>query len=180
MRWLSFLLLGLCLLTLQSTVAVRIELLGARPDWLLVLVVFYAMHARMPDAAVGAWAIGAAADLMTVERPGLIAMSYLLAAVLVASTREFFFRYHSVTQFGVTLAACIIVRVGWCIYRWVLYEATRAVPLDLAVDVILASVYTAMWAPLLHKSLLAILPVLGIHRPRYTFAGLDRMRDVRV
>jgi len=58
MRWLSFLLLGVVLLTLQSAVAPRIELLGARPDWLLVVVVFFAMHAPPRDAVIGAWIIG--------------------------------------------------------------------------------------------------------------------------
>ena len=168
------------LLTLQSTIAVRVEFFGARPDWLLVLVVFFAMHARMPDAAVGAWFIGAGADLMTVERPGLMAMTYLLAAVLVASAREYFFRYRSVTQFGVTLAVCLLVRTGWCVYRGLLYDAGGSIVLDVAVDVVLASLYTALWAPPLHKGLLAIAPYLGIHRPRYPYAGLERMRDVRV
>ena len=180
MRWLTFIMGGLAMLTLQSAVAVRVELFGARPDWLLVLVVFYAMHARAPEAAVGSWMIGVCADLMTVERVGLMAASYLAAALLVISIREYFFRFRSITQFGLTLVTCLLVRTSWCVYRWLLYEPGHTIPVDFAIDVVLASLYTAGWAPPLHKVMLAISPKLGIHRPRYTYAGLDRMRDVRV
>ena len=180
MRWLTFLVGGLVVLTLQSAVAPRVELLGARPDWLLVVVVFFAMHARMPDAAVGAWIIGAGADLMTLERPGLMATSYLLAALLVFPIREYFFRYRSATQFVVTFIVCVLVRGGWCLYYRMLYEPIAPILIDLTSGCLLTSIYTAVWAPPLHKILLPMSRLLGITRPRYTFAGLERMRELRV
>jgi hypothetical protein len=134
----------------------------------------------MPDAAVAAWLLGAGADLMTIERPGLLAGSYLLAAVAVASLREYFFRLRGVTQFGMTLATGLVVQLGWCSYRWVMYDAGRPVIADIAIDIFLAPIYTALWAPPVHAGLLAVSPLLGINRPQYTYAGLSRMRDAGV
>ena len=65
MRWVVFLVLAVPILTAQSALSQRMELFGARPDWLLVLVVFVALHARRHDAVLGAWVLGMAADLMT-------------------------------------------------------------------------------------------------------------------
>ena len=85
MRWLTFGILGVVFIVMQSTLAPRMEILGARPDFLLVLVVFFGMHGKLPDVAVGAWLLGFVADLMSIERLGLMAFSYMLTALLVAS-----------------------------------------------------------------------------------------------
>ena len=52
MRWLTLVILGSLIVVVQTSVVPRFEVWGARPDLLLVLVVFVAMHARKPDAAV--------------------------------------------------------------------------------------------------------------------------------
>lgn len=180
MRWLTFFLCGGLALTLQSAVAPRLQLCGIRADGLLVFVVFFAMHARLPDAVVGAWIIGACADLMTIERAGLISMSYVLTAVWVASVRDHLFRYRVITQFVVTLMAALLVQVGWFVYRRLLYHPPDPFLTDLAVHALLASAYTAAWAPPVHKVLLAMPGTLGLARPRYTYAGMHHPDDRRV
>ena len=180
MRWVTFMLCAACALVLQSTIAPRLEILGCRPDWLLIVVVFFAMHARRWDAAVGAWIIGACADLMTIERPGLIALTYLLAAVVVASIREYFFRYRALTQAVVTGVASLFVHTVWAVYRHVLYEPREPFLIDFVSAVVLASAYTAVWALAFHKIMLRMLGVFGISRPRYMYAGLHRLDGARV
>ena len=49
MRWLGFAICAVMGLTLQTTVAWRFEIGGARPDWMLVLVVFFALHTRSEE-----------------------------------------------------------------------------------------------------------------------------------
>ena len=60
MRWLTFITLVVLVVSLQSTVAGRLTCLGAAPDWVLVLVVFYALHARAAQAMAAGWLAGAA------------------------------------------------------------------------------------------------------------------------
>ncbi len=180
MRWVTFMLCAACALVLQSTIAPRVELFGCRPDWLLIVVVFFAMHARPSDAAIGAWIIGAGADLMTVERTGLIALSYLLAALGVASIREYFFRYRVLTQAVVTAVTCLVIHTGWLVYRHVLYDLNDAIVTDFAVSAVLASAYTAAWTPVFHGAMLGMSGVFGINRPRYTYAGLHQLDKARV
>lgn len=170
MRWLTFILLAAAALTLQSAIAPRVAPFGIRPDWLLVVVVFFALHGRAPDAVAGAWVLGMCADLMTVERAGLIALTYTLIAILVCSTREYLFRRRAGTQFFVTLAACVMVRLAWTIYYRVLYDPADSLLATLATDVAMGSLYTAVWAPPLHRGLLHISRTLGLPRPRYTYA----------
>ena len=78
------------------------------------------------------------------------------------------------------LAAGLLIRGGWCIYRRLLYEFAQPIFVDFMIDGLLASVYTAMWAPWLHKAFLSMSGFWGISRPRYTYAGLERMKEVRV
>ncbi len=171
MRWLVFLIIIVFLLTAQSALAHRVALMEARPDWLLVVVIFVALHARRHDAILGAWLVGMCADLMTLERCGLIAMSYVLVAVAVISVRDFLFRDRGLTQFFVTLAACLAVQLVWLVYRRTMYDLTSSLPSDLAIGVVVKSVYTALWAPLLHAVLLRMRKTLGITAPRFGYAG---------
>ncbi len=180
MRWIPFLLLAVVVLTLQTAVAPRLELFGARPDWLLVVVVFFALHAPPRDAAIAAWIAGGCADLMTIERLGLLALSYLLVAVAVTSVREVLFRSQGVTRFLVTLAAGLLLRLAWTVYRGVLYGPPDSLLADLAIGVVMASVYTAAWAPPVHMLLSRMSRAFGLRRPRYSYAGLHRLGNARV
>lgn len=180
LRWLAFGILGLVFLVLQSVLAPRLGFLGGRPDFLAVLVVFFAMHGRLPDVAVGAWTLGLVADLMSIERLGLMAISYLLIAMLVASVREYFFRFRGLTQFTVTLIACVLVHTGWLIYRQTLYAPPFSIAVDLGGGVVLGAVYSAVVAPLVHKMLLPVSQTLGLDRPRYSYAGLERLTQHHV
>ena len=175
MRWMSFILFAGLLLTLQSALASRMEVFGCRPDWLLVVAVFLGMHARGADAALAAWLLGAGADLMTIERFGLLAMSYALVAIGVACVKDFLFRHFARTQVIITFVACLLVSVCWLVYRYTLYDYSDSFLKEFTVRTIPTAVYTALWAPIVHKLLLPMSSVFGIQRPRYLHAGLHRL-----
>lgn len=175
MRWFPFLLLMLALLTAQSALAPRLAVVGARPDWLLVVVVFLGLFASRKQAVIGGWFIGAGADLLTIERFGLLATSFALAALLVASGREFLFRHRWVTQLCVTLATCLLVHAVWLIYYRTIYAPAGSLLGAFGREVVATSLYTAAWAPLMHRALLGIARPLGLTLPRYTYAGLTRL-----
>ena len=170
MRWIVFLLVAVPILTAQSSLSQRAELFGARPDWLLILVVFIALHARRVDAVLAAWVIGLSADLMTIERCGLIAMTYVLVTIAIVAIREYLFRDRTITQLVATFAAGAAVHSGWLVYRRVMYRPITPAFDDFVVEVLFVSVYTALWAPLIHGCLLRIRRPLGLTAPRFGYA----------
>lgn len=180
MRWLTYLLLVISMLTLQSTVAPSLALLGGRPDWLLVVVVFFALHAAPRDAVYGAALIGLGGDLMSVERLGLLTLSYALTAMLIVSLRDYLFRNESVTRLLVTLAVGLLVRTVWMGYRRFLYDPAESLLSEWAIGVVWSAAYTALWAPPMHGVLGHMSRLFGLTKPRYSFAGLHRLRDARV
>jgi len=153
-------------------VAPRVELYSARPDLLLIVVVFLSLYAPSNTAIAAGWVLGACADLMTIERFGLIAFSYGLTAMIVTSLREYLFRYRVVTQVAVTLTACLLVRTGWTMYCHMLYEPSGPLLRDWLISGLVASAYTAALAPFAFRVLLRMGRPLGIARPRYTYANV--------
>ena len=171
MRWLTFFVLAILAVSLQSTVANRLAWHGLRPDWVLVLVVFYALHARTDHAMLAGWVSGAIADLMTLERFGLVSLCYGVAAVLVCRVRDLLFTRHPLTHFTVTLGAALGVQVLWTVYRLVTGLPTGSLP-----GLIGSSVYTALWAPPLHWMLLKTPRLVGVGPGRRWPARLSAAR----
>ena len=151
MRWLTFILSATGVMVVQLTIAPRLELAGVRPDWLLVFIIFIALHAKIPDAIAAGWLIGLGADLLTIERFGLLSLSYGLTALLVVAVRDNLFSFSALTQTLVTFLAGCVIRTAWMLYQGVLYDAPGFLPADLGGGVLLAALYTAAWAPLVHR-----------------------------
>jgi len=168
MRRLAFAILTVLVLTMQAVAAPRLELFSARPDFLLLVVVFLGLYAPSRDAIAAGWVLGLCADLMTIERFGVIALSYGLTAMTVTSFREYLFRYRVLTQTVVTLSACLLVRTAWTMYYRLLYEARGPWLTDWLTGTVIASAYTAALAPFVFRLLLGMSRPLGIHRPRGT------------
>jgi rod shape-determining protein MreD len=180
MRWLSLLVLAIVVLTYQSALAPRLEIVGARPDLILLVSVFFAMHAPWRDAILAAWVLGAAADLMTVERFGLLSVVYALAAMIVASARDYLFRYNAFSQFVVTAFAGVVTGVLLLSYRRILYSPGVSLWADAAISVVLGPLYTAVFAPPVQGAMLMTLGWFGVAPPRYTFSGLHKLESGRV
>ncbi len=180
MRWTTFGIIVVMLLTLQTTIAPLVQVFGARPDWLFVGVVYFAMYARPRDAVIAAWIIGFCADLMTIERMGLISFSYAISALGIISIRQYIFRYRALTQFTMTFCTCLLVQTVWLVYRRLMLPNAKSIVVDWSVGVLVVSLYTGLWAPLLHKLLLKLSKPLGISRPRYSHAGLHALETADV
>ncbi len=172
MRWATYVVVAAVLLTMQSALAPVVEIRGVRPDWLIVAAVFLGLFVKPIHAVTAAWVLGLCADLLTVERPGLIAFSYMLVAATVSSMREYVFRYWALTQFTLTLVLALCVQSVWMVYRRTAYTPMRPLWSDWFVGAVMTSLYTAAWAPILHRALLMLSGPLGIARPRYSHAGL--------
>lgn len=166
MNWFAFILFAGFLLTVQSAVAPHLSIAGARPDFLLVAAVYLGLFGRPREAMAGAWLIGVGGDLLTAERFGLLALSYLLITLPVSAIRLHVFRENGLTQVVVTLAAFWMIGLCWLIYRHVLYDPAETVVAGLAVSVALSGIYTAMMAPPLLWLFRRLAPALGMPRRR--------------
>jgi rod shape-determining protein MreD len=180
MRWLTFSLLVIIVLTFQSAVGPRLALLGSRPDWLLVVVVFLALYAPAQDAVLGAGLIGLGGDLLSIERLGLLVLSYVLAAMVIVGVREHVFKSAHTTRFILTLVVGLALRLGWTAYYRALYDSSVSVGLELLNQVVVGAVYTACWAIPLHFLLVRCSQLFGFARPRYSYAGVYRGEGGRV
>lgn len=175
-RWLPLAALLVAAITLQATMAPRLQIGLIRPDLLLVIVVFLALHAAAGDAVLGAWILGMCADLMTLERLGLMSCSYALAALLIVAVRQYVFRYWAVTQFFVTLAVCAIVQTVWCLYRWMAYVEPYGMPGGALGEITAVAVYTALLSPFIQQPLQRLGRLFGFARPKYRYLGAPAVR----
>jgi rod shape-determining protein MreD len=176
MRWLTYILTAGAVLVAQVAFAPRFELLGLRPDWLLVFVVFVSLRANRYDAVAGAWILGCCADLFTIEQFGLMSLSYGLAALLVTLGRDALFARSLFTQTTVTFVVGLLLRIGWLIYRSMAYGLVESIFAHLVADVLLPSFYTALWVVLLFRPIAATARWLGLASSRRRSSSPRRTR----
>jgi len=164
MRWIVFILLLCLILTVQSAVIPRLSLWGARADLLLATTVFLGLFARPRESIVAAWLLGVGADLLTIERFGLMSLTYVVIALSVSSIRLYVFRESRLTQLVVTLIAALLVNLFGLLYRHVVYDPGESVVRGLGGSVILASLYTTAMSMPLYAVLRRLGPALGLPR----------------
>jgi len=174
MQWLAFIIIAVLGVLLQTTVSPRVAVFGVRPDWVLVLVVFFALHVRGREAIAAAWMLGLLADFQSIERFGLLSLVYALAAGSVYLIRDYLFRRHPLTHLVLTFVAGVAVQLLVLGYYAFLVNEGRVAGADLWLAV-LVSLYSALWAPPTHWVLLKMSSWLGLEVPKYTHAGLAGM-----
>jgi len=160
MNWLPIMLLAALTLTAQTVLVPRCEFAGARPDLLLIIVVFFALNAPSRRAILVGWAIGFLADLMSVERMGLMSLTYATSALLLVSIRDSLFQRGPVAQVFVTLFLGLAIRAVWTAYVQVLYAAS----IGSMRTIVLSACFTAILAPIAIALLSRAAPLLGVSR----------------
>jgi len=123
MRWMAWFIFGLVALTLQVVVIPRLAPSGFRPDLALLFVVTMTAYERGVTPLVVAWLMGMLVDQHSLERLGLVAMSYLLVALGVAGLRRAFSLGGVVMLTGTTFLAAAATQLLWAIYRAWMYGA---------------------------------------------------------
>lgn len=143
MHWLPIMLLAALTLAAQTVLVPRCELAGARPDLLLIVVVFFALNAPPRRAILVGWAIGFLADLMSIERMGLMSLTYATSALLLVSARDSIFQRGLVAQVFITLFLSLAIRAFWEVYVQVLYAASTGSPRT----IVFSACFTAVLVP---------------------------------
>ena len=175
MRWFSFAIVAVFCLTIHTTLAQRLSILGASPDVILITVVFFAMHGRKWDAVVAGWSLGLLADLASMERFGLLSLSYALVALCVQSSRDWMFRYHPLTHFSVTFVSGIFIHGIFWFYAMMMHASANSMAWSSMGGPVGIALYSAICAPPIHALLLRLVRWLGLDAPRYSHARLQRI-----
>ena len=160
MRWISFIILALGVLVVQTSLVPWIQVLGARPDCVFILVVHLALTAPKTDALLGAWTLGLFVDLNTDLNLGLIALIYGLSALTIVEMRGLLFREHLVASLGVTFVTGLAGQSAIAVYRLLTVSGTGF--FDAGGHALLTALYTALFAPYLLRGLRRVNPLLGI------------------
>ena len=112
MRWPLLLVLIFILLLMQTTLVRWMDVAGARPDLLLILVLFVSLNARPDDSFLTSVLVGLCKDVYSAQRFGLYTLLFAAVGVAVNLVRKDLFKEHFFTQMLVAVAcagACNVV-----------------------------------------------------------------------
>jgi len=141
MRWFSCFILAYLALGVQIGAGEFLRIGTARPNLVLLAVIYIALNATREASLLGAFVIGLMIDLAGLQPLGLYALAYGAVAMFIVSMQELVYRDHPITHFLVALIASLIVSTIALVHGWILKPPLPAGPQ------FTAAVYTAMLAP---------------------------------
>ena len=156
MRWPPYLILAYAAVGLQIGLAPHIPVGGARPDLVLLAVIFICIHAPRDAALLGAFGLGIIQDLVSLNPLGLSALVYAMVGMFTISTQELVYKAHPMTHFTLGLVGALLSASAFAIHGWV--RGPRASVTEL----LAASLYTAVLAPF-------VLGLLNLTRRAFAF-----------
>jgi rod shape-determining protein MreD len=150
MRWLPFFILAYVALGIQIGLSGYDSVYRARPNLVLLAVIFVAVNAQRDAAVIGCFLLGLMQDLLTQSPLGLTAFAYGLIALFVVSLQEVVYRDHFLTHVALGLAGGLIyaavVYVHGLIYARA--HASRTWSRPSLMPLLAGAVYTAIMAPI--------------------------------
>ena len=161
MRWISYFILAYLALGTQIGAGEFLRFGGAKPDLVLLAVIYIAINAPREAALLGAFVMGLMVDLVGLQPLGLYAFGYGLVAMFVVSSQDVVYREHPLTHFTVALVASMLVSTVALVHGWIWGPV---MPLG---EQFATALYTAILAPI----------ILGIlQRMKRAFAFKPRRR----
>ena len=141
MRWFTYFILAYLAIGLQLGAGDLMSIAGAKPNLVLLAVIFIAINAPRDAALLGCFALGLLQDLLTLEPLGLYALAYGIVGMFVVSTQQLVYREHPLTHFSLALAGGLVVNVLLLAEGWI-----RG-PLTPPTLLFTTTIYTAVLAP---------------------------------
>jgi rod shape-determining protein MreD len=150
MKWLSYFILAYIALGFQVGLRGFIDVKGAAPNFVLIVVVFLALNATRESALVGCFLLGLMQDLLTMHPIGTWAVAYSLVAVFVISTQEVVYPNHPLTHFFLCLVGGIFCGVVLTFHGWLypLLHGKGSPSSGGSVGMFGSALYTAVLAPI--------------------------------
>jgi len=142
MRWLTYFILAYLMLGLQIGLSGHVAIGGARPNLVLLAVIFIALNAPRDAALLGSFVLGCLQDLTTQQPMGIFALSYGLVAMFTISTQQIVYRGHPLTHFSLALVGSFLTDVVILLHG--LIRGPKISPMIL----FYAAIYTAVLSPI--------------------------------
>jgi len=161
MRWLTFSIVACIAVCVQTTLAQSLQLFGVGPQFVLIIMVHYALHARTSDGLIACWLLGLLVDLTSVERLGVVALAYGLTGMIVWSIRDLMFIRHPFTHFIVTFLSCFAIDCILRIFFRIYYDVPGSL-IYLGLESLCSAAYTGLWAVIIHSLLMRLEKPLGL------------------
>jgi rod shape-determining protein MreD len=165
MRWPAYLILVYFAIGAQIGMGEFLRIGGAKPDLVLLAVIFITVNAPRDAALLGAFVIGIMTDLVTLSPLGLYAFTYALIGMFVVSTQELVYRAHPVTHFSLALVGGLMTGMILLIHGWIKGPSVSAS------EMFASALYTAILAPIL-------LGLLNQMRKAFAFKQRRRLRTI--
>jgi rod shape-determining protein MreD len=149
MRWVSYFILAYIALGAQVALKGFVDIKGAEPNLVLLVVIFLAVNGGREPVLLGSFILGIMQDLLTLHPLGTWAVTYTLVAMFVLSTQEIVYREHPLTHFSLALTGGILCGVVLTIHGWIyplLHGATIGHSGGIASFA--SAIYTAALAPI--------------------------------
>jgi rod shape-determining protein MreD len=163
MRWPVYFILAYVATGLQIGLGEFMRVGAARPDLVLLAVIFIAIHAPRDAALLGCFGIGMMKDMTTLSPLGLYALAYSLAAMFTVSTQELVYRAHPVTHFSLAFVGSLLAGAVVLIHGWI---RGPSAPVG---EVFGNALFTALLAPV-------VLGLLSLARKVFAFSSRRRGR----
>ena len=181
MRWLPYFILAYVAIAVQIGLGAFVRYHGAQPNFVLLAVVFIALHAPRDAALLGCFCMGLLQDLVTQQPPGLYALSYGLAGIVVAGSHHAVSKEHPLSHFALALVGGLLTATVLVVHGWVRPDAP-AVPGGAGGAATLPAIRLpagTQYASALYTALLAPVILGLLQRTRRFFAFQPQRRKAR-
>lgn len=160
MRWPAYFILVYIAVGLQIGLGEFLRISGAKPDLVLLAVIFITINAPRDAALLGAFGIGLITDLVTLSPLGLYALAYSLVGMVMVRMQDLVSRTHPLSHFALALLGGILSAMVLLIHGWIKGPVT---PVG---ELMGGALYTALLAPLVLAGLTAARKLFGFSRRR--------------
>src|SRR5205814_5326341 len=138
-RWPAYFILVYFAIGIQVGAGEFLRVGNARPDLVMLAVIFIAVHAPRDAALLGAFGIGLVQDLVSLSPLGLYALAYSLVGMFTVSTQELVYRAHPLTHFSLALVGGLLAAAVIAIHGWI-----KGPPGLSGMDLFSSAFYTAL------------------------------------
>ena len=173
MNWVGFAVLAYLVTVIQTSVAPFLAVHTIRPDFMVIVAVFFGLYARPADAMLGCWIIGLLIDLCSLSHPvranvGLHALVLGLLGLFMVKTRGVTFREGMLSHLIYTFVVCLLLNLAVRVHTTWDVPGPAGLGTHTAVAFYTA-IYTALLAPYVHFALRRLRSVLGLHIGQHDF-----------
>lgn len=172
MNWVGFAVLAYLVTVIQTSVAPFLAVHTIRPDFMVIVAVFFGLYSRPADAMLGCWIIGLLIDLCSLSHPvranvGLHALVLGLLGLFMVKTRGVTFREGMLSHLIYTFVVCFLLTLAARVHTT--WDAPGSGVGGHVAVAFYTAIYTALLAPYVHFGLRRLRGILGLHIGQHDF-----------